>query len=376
MLRLPVALLTVAALAALPSTAAAACRDGAHIVRSQPKGSNTVRTAVVVCADGRSRVVRRAVLRNFYPRRGTYLSDAALNRGRLAIGSITFTGHHDARNVVQLQSLRTGRSLFRRATREQTNFNFQAVEVVVSDDGDLAWNIDRRLSVRRATGEVERLPVPGGPQLALEDGRTLRWRTSFAYAYFDLRPIPGDGCPRRRRFRPAIDAGGVLVTAATYEADEPTMYTVLRACVRGSGRDVVLGTGWAHDDDASLLDVAAASAPFALVTRHAFGKYDGCHEARIATVDLRTGRTVREAVSPGGDLPDPSCPLEPRLPRRGDPSVFTAGGGAAWLRDGVLSGLDGARRVVELDRGAIANLRADGNSVRWTRDGVERSALL
>ena len=71
--------------------------------------------------------------------------------------------------------------------------------------------------------------------------------------------------------------------------------------------------------------------------------------------------------APDAQVGPAECGLDLLLPYRDAPIAVTASGAPAWIRDGVLLGVDAASQVAELDRGAVTNLRADGDVVRWNQ---------
>jgi hypothetical protein len=119
-------------------------------------------------------------------------------------------------------------------------------------------------------------------------------------------------------------------------------------------------------DDGTSLDLVGVHGPFLLVTAGAFERY-GCVSSSMTVFDLVTGRAGRRVEG---------CEHDPALPTRADPQAVTASGGPAWVRGGALQALDVAGRVVVLDRGPIADLRADGDDVVWRTGEVERRARL
>ncbi len=78
----------------------------------------------------------------------------------------------------------------------------------------------------------------------------------------------------------------------------------------------------------------------------------------LASFDARTGRGLRRAehVAPPGAV------------------AVTADGVVAWTAGDALLATGPDDEARELDRGAIADLRADGALLRWSRDGAPRSA--
>jgi hypothetical protein len=85
-------------------------------------------------------------------------------------------------------------------------------------------------------------------------------------------------------------------------------------------------------------------------------------------VNARTGRgssaSPRNAETP-----------EFRAPLPGTPFAVTTAGVLGWVADGVLYALPKSNRVIRLDAGAIADLRADGDALTWTRDGAPRRVV-
>lgn len=323
--------LAVAALVSPVSAASAACDDGVRVTQMREKGSVVVRSTVRICRDGRERVARQATMRlrarpvnrAAVPRSGTLLTSADIRAGRLAIGAVR--AEHGRRIVeVELRALRDRRLLFRRARRTRPGAPPMAgPDAVLTADGDLAWNEPsfnlRSLFVRRTSGAVERVPTTSDTyQLAVEDGRTLRWGSGYFYEFFDVRPVPGRECPDRRRFRPVAEIGRIVITRADYVVRAEKAY-VLRACLREAGRDVVLGGGVSISDDSGDTVVVLAREPYVVVLRTFGTKYETV-PSTLRRFDLRTGV------------------------------------------DDVL------------DRGALTDVRAEGDTVRWRRDGADRSA--
>lgn len=326
MLRVLCAVLVVALPAILAGAADAACREGARVTQSRAERSDVVRSTVRLCVGGRERTVLRASMRvrtdpssrDPQPRSGTVFTAADARAGRLAIGSLhARRGRRVA--TVELRGLRRDRRLFRRAWRPARHVrSLTGPVVVLTADGDLAWSerpFGRRLFVRRTSGTIVRVRTRSVRNLAVEDGRTLRWGDEDRYEYFDVRPVPGPGCPARARFAPLADDGQVLVTRAAYGEDA----YVLRACLRGTGRDVVLGGGAIISEDTSDIAPVLLRAPFVVVLEWHYGKYEG-YSARLARVDLRNGA------------------------------------------------------VTVLDDGQVTDVRAEGDTVHWKREGVDRSA--
>lgn len=367
LLALVLVLLTAAGAAAAAPPADAACREGARVVRSQPGASPLVRTAAVVCTAGRSRVVRRAVLRENLrgkPVAGTLITDAAAAGRRVAIASLRFrTGGRAAH--VDVLDRRTRRVLRRRAAGRR---GARPVEVVLLDRGEVAWTTMRGEVVLDRGRGVERVGARGH-DLAVEDGRTLRWDTALGtYRFFDVRPWPGPGCPPRSGHAVVADNGAVLVTRARLRHGD-----VLRACLIATGEDRVVAA------DLQRAGVATLSGDWLLVVEDRDDVRDACVEAagraaiEVRAVNARTGVIGRRGMACSAELP----------PGRG--AAVTASGAPAWIRADPASGEDVLRTISDdgrlgaLDRappGALGGLRAEGDGVVWSRGGVELRARL
>lgn len=195
------------------------------------------------------------------------------------------------------------------------------VTVVAGDRGEVAWSTDVavRLLPRPGTrgAQVRVLAETGGAWLALLEGRTLRWGTPFGgtpLTYLDLTPPPvADGCPVRTHPRTVLDTPALRVTQDEVGEDGGGDYA-LRVCDKAAAKDAVVGSGQFEGQ---------------------FGPF-------------RSGGLI--AAWPAG---------------------------VAWARRGVLRVARGGGLVTVLDRGAtFAKLRVEGGELRWTRDGVARSAPL
>jgi hypothetical protein len=312
----------------------------------------------VVCAGGRSRVVRRAVLQESSRGkavRGTLITDASAAGPLVAIASLAFRpGRRAGRVDVVARDGRVVRS------RGAGTSGARPVEAVLLDRGELAWTTLRgTLLLDRGRG-VERI-AGAATDLAVEDGRTLRWDAALgAYALFDVRPSPGPGCPRRSAYAVVAENAEVVVTRARFRFGAS-----LRACLRASARDRPLG------GDADDPQVRALAGPWVVLAAGAGQGGDGCRETLVDVVDVRTGSIARrlETCDVGG------------LPGRA--LVVTAAGAPAWVAADRATGEDVLRtitadgRLAVLDRaaaGAIGALRAEGEVLAWTRAGAERRA--
>lgn len=132
----------------------------------------------------------------------------------------------------------------------------------------------------------------------------------------------------------------------------------------------------------TLLDPVAATGPLVAVVRQQFDRNFGCEQVEVRVVDLRDGRVARRGATPYGEGCD-AAPVD------GAPVVLTPAGGLAWVatvpaaaapggpRQRAVRALRGDGTIPELDRGTtIADLRLEGETARWTRDGTEQSAAL
>lgn len=329
MLRVLLAMFVLASFAVPAAAADAACRDGARVTQTRSKDSLVLRSTVHVCTSGRERVVRRARLRfggrPLKPRSGTLLADADAGASRFAIGAVHLRGGRRV-GEVELRALRDGRRLFRRTWRAPRWSPAQvAPDLVLTADGDLAWS-ERRpdgnpLFVRRTSGSIELVqPFSNTSTLVVDDGRTLRWGAGFEpYEFFDVRPVPsgGTGCPVRKRFRSIADDGQVVIRRAKY----PPYLWSFRACLRGSGRDVVIGGGLSISEDFADTKPVLVRAPYVVVHDFSLNKY-ASDPSSLTRFDLRSGAALR------------------------------------------------------LDYGELTDIRAEGDTVHWKSDGVDRQATV
>ncbi|HWT94182.1 MAG TPA: hypothetical protein VN238_14345, partial [Solirubrobacteraceae bacterium] len=178
--------------------------------------------------------------------------------------------------------------------------------VALSTRGDLAWTGPPRAGdhvnrvIVRPAGRRPRPVDDDADHLGFEDRGTLHVVSELNVRFHDLRPpLVRDGCPVRTAFRPALDAQGILVTAARYDdpADpDQEGIDVLRVCLRGENTDrTIVG--------ALLGDPVLAAPPHVLfATRE--GKY--CQEIHTLTlVDVRTLQPVKRASVDCLHLVDP-----------------------------------------------------------------------
>jgi hypothetical protein len=263
-----------------------------------------LRTAVVVSdAAGGRRTVARAVLRGTTSsprgRAGRVLTDVATAPERIAWSELRLRGR-SAHAVVTVASAATGRVVARRTTFRVVRDDVGALrsQVAVTSLGELAWTTARSaLLVARPGAAIERVaPYASAP--AIEDDRTLRWRTGSAMAFRDLRPAAGPGCPVRSRFAPAGGAGDVVLTRATYGPRSAVV--VVRACAPALGLDPVVAVGEqaGHGDGFGVAALAAAGGRLLLVTR-TDDRYAPCTGQAVQVADL----TRSPAPAPAAEVP-------------------------------------------------------------------------
>src|SRR4051812_34492137 len=164
----------------------------------------TKRTALRVCADGRTVELARAVL---------HTRDGRHNGSR--IGAASAAGQRVAwieerhvrgtrRTVVTLAAVGRKVRILRRFTAQRQRTRESAeLDVLLKRQGDLAWlsgTYDGAgvVAVKQPGKPTRRLSAEPGYRLAIEDGRTLRWYVGDTlYDFFDLRSKP---CPSRSRY--------------------------------------------------------------------------------------------------------------------------------------------------------------------------------
>jgi hypothetical protein len=294
--------------------------------------------------------------------------DVARAAGLVAVASVDGTRHR-----VELRRSGSARVLFRRSARTR---RFVRPQVELTRRGTLVYALDGRVVSRTRGGAVRRIGS-GGMDLTVDETGTARWGPYDGPELRDVDPAPvRDGCPARAGFTALPAPGPVRLTRRTYRDEYAT--EVVRACLPGAGGDVVVGTGYGLDSDMLAVTAVGTTTPFVVVRAAASDKYDGCSWTTLTVVDVRTAAVARQAELPPGYAPGDvrACTADLLAPRAEDPLAVTTAGAVAWLRDGVLRGIRADRRVVELDRGAVTDLTAAGQVVRWRRDGVDRSATL
>lgn len=374
---------SVALLALAPAAAAeAACVDG--VERTSAKRGTVVRTAVVLCGGGvQRRTFTRAVWRGGKDERGTRIVDAARRGRTLALATVTAGRGKRLVTQVRLVDTRSRKTRFRdRRTGRAFFALIDAPELALGPRGELAWTLGKTLELRRPSGRVERVKEATNPSaIAFEDGGTLRWadgEVPLQIGLLDLRPpAPGPGgCPRRSAFTPVRETADVLVTAATYTSRGSTL-TAYRACLKRAEADMVLGSGYVGDTDSRVMGVPAVAGTLVVVAEQEQDHYGECEPLEVRVVDLRDGRVIERSDGRYGECQ----PLPPP-----EATVVTPSGSVAWVStvtppsgppQAAVRGIraDGTMAVLA-QGGRITGLRADGETVQWTRDGVAEGATL
>ena len=288
----------------LAPAAASACdrrSSGPRHVAAVPANG----TAVVLCdrRTGRGRVVAR----------GAFFTQASARRGRAAWIEQRTIGDSVVATLVLLD-LTTGERI-----RDEVGRSAQRVldvGVVVVSHRVIAFTIwddpaapggARRLVLRR-NGAPDRILARGDlGELELEDGVTIRADAarSPGVRFFDLAspPVRG-GCPDRERFELAARLGAVAVTRAEYRGHND-LTQVVRACVVGSGRDVVIATATSAFGLGALLRPVAGAHGVVVVARLVTDAYrNGCHTS-VEGYEVATGRLLRSERVEGCDVDAP-----------------------------------------------------------------------
>jgi hypothetical protein len=355
-------------LGAAPAAADCVRRSGSDAgVRVQVTRSGD-RSAVQVC-DGRTgRVSVLARARGRRGARGTRVAEADA-AGRRVAWTVSRTTR--GRTSVVLHAAVVGRRGAREVERRVIFSGARSVAgragaVAVTTRGDLAW----------AGGTSTRLQVAGSAAVAVgtasdvvafEDDRTLRWEEGETYRFVDLAPpVVVDGCPRRAHFKPYARSAEILVTRAQYVDPLEIYGTVLRVCLRGSGRDLIVDQSAEVSDGAGEFVYVGGLVGRWLVLTHLSGDRYSL-TVRVSLVDAATGEVARtaSAVDSGVIAPVGRTPV-----------VVTDRGVPVWVngvsRASVITiGPDGAFVTLDASTGGpIADLRADGAAVSWTNGGV------
>jgi hypothetical protein len=263
---------------------------------------------------------------------------------------------------------RHARTVVRQTLYAGPRRKYTGATVAVSSRGDLAWSRGR---VVLAPAHGRARVVARGFADAFED-RTLRWEDGHGHRhYLDVAPPPRrGGCPAREGWTRLGDSGQVLVTQAfygSYETDGQTQ--VVRACLRGSGKDhVVAESGLSIDlETVDAFSVAGFDRSWVVLVNSGSTKADLDH-ASVLTFDAATGAKGRTAML---GLRDETGRYEYRWPEH---PVVTERGVAAWITGPRLFVAGSNAGVEQLDTGVLANLRADGTRITWTNGGEPKSA--
>ncbi|HWT93848.1 MAG TPA: hypothetical protein VN238_12670, partial [Solirubrobacteraceae bacterium] len=293
-----------------------------------------------------------------------------------AIARLRATGRRSPTGEVRLLSTRS------RAVRFRDTRTTSVADVALAEGDRFAWVLGGRLRLRQPSGAVTTLQASGAVDVTVEDGRTLRWGDPAGakpFVFRDLRPFPAGACPRRSAFATTVqETPEILITRADYRGDEGEW--ALRACEKSTGRDTVLGSGHQRDTDASGPRIAAVSGPIVVTAESDYDRASGCSNVVLRVLDVPARRTVRT----GRVQDDRGCLV---APREDQPLVVTPAGAVAWISSAyapeqatyvaIVRGLRADGTIAELDRGTtITGLRADGETVSWTRDGVAASTTL
>ncbi|HEX8104422.1 MAG TPA: hypothetical protein VF533_17535 [Solirubrobacteraceae bacterium] len=360
------------------------CRTG-HVPRVTVHEDGTevgMRYAIVACDSARHRhVLRRTRLRQSVRRGdlGRLITDVDAG-GRHVVWAELVRHRRRPEVAVVVEADRRGHVRRRRTVWRSRRS--RSLDVGVLRDGSVAWTAPRGRSdvvlLARPGRRAHRLGPEYDQYLGSEDGRTLRWERDTKMVYHDLLPLPlRDGCPRRSRFRAVSDTPDYRVTETGYASpDTDTLVgQVIRVCVRAEHRDLVVAQG-----DVDLVhSVSLLAGGWAVVWGISYDKYN-CFGEVVERVSLRRAATSRTSGAGGcGEGPRP-----------GVAQVVTPAGEVAWIdepdpprpygppepQEAVLRATAGKLSAV-LDRGApgaIRDLRADGETYRWTNAGEPRSA--
>jgi hypothetical protein len=289
--------------------------------------------------------------------RAIVLGDRRVRKASAAGHRVAWIESHGDRVVIRVARVGRRVTQLRRIVRRVRGAEYFGV--VLTRGGDLAW-----LASSYPRGGEVALARPGraprvldrytAVDLGLEDGRTLRWDDLTSYhSFFDLRQVP---CPSRPRFAPLLQTERVLLTQRRYAST-----IVLRGCDLTTRRDVVIGEQESHVGNSGALDVIGTDGTWVLLRYSDTERYTGSGSVQIATADVATGD--RKAPFPLANVAAPHAGA----------FAITDRGIPVWLAgDRLLT--PGRRDVVEIDHGAIADIRSDGERVSWTNNGTPRSA--
>lgn len=329
---------------------------------------DTERTALRVCVNGRRVELARGTYRERDRRRRGLRIAAASAAGRRV--AWIEERHRGGVRTATVSLAAVGREVrvLRRFTVHRTRTrSVGELDVLLTRHGDLAWtagDYEERggvVAVKQPGRATRRLADYSGSRLALEGGRTLRWDDGhFLYEFFDLRPVD---CRRRSGYAPLGRNARVLITRTYYFGS-----SVVRGCDPATGRDRVILQNYSDINAETYLAFVGLDRAWAVFHQSEYWR-DGTGLAWVTVVDALTGRASTAYTYNGETQPRYPAPAADR------PFAVTDRGVLGWERDGVLYATAAKQRIVQLDAGAIAGLRADGDALVWTRDGVPRRVV-
>ncbi|HEX8084876.1 MAG TPA: hypothetical protein VF529_11360 [Solirubrobacteraceae bacterium] len=379
-------MLLVLAVLALEAPAYAAPEPETSPGSCEPTGVETTVTARVVETGGATAVVacevrgrRLRVLREGGLRKGDrHLAAAAAYGRRVAWTETRMKRRVTVGRLVVADGV-TGRRITTRVIFRLRGVPEDAeVGVAYTRAGDLAWQLPSRMLVLQRRGRRPRVVAENGVSGGLrvvDDGATLRWIVNGAFhTWLDVVPRPRT-CTLRDRFRAIHRTPGVVVSRATFT--EGLVETIAyRACAREIGRDPVVFTDVPTANGSTRVSVAAFAGSFLALRLDSHDR--DLATSSLASIDLRTGASRAWGVWDWPPrqwvalLPDGSVAwIEQRPNQPGDPILDR-------LRLGRWNGqyTEYGPEYVELDRGGqdqLADLRAEGSTLRWTNAGQPRS---
>ena len=148
-----------------------------------------------------------------------------------------------------------------------------------------------------------------------------------------------------------------------------------RACEPAKGLDHVLRIATNSLDTGETLSAVGADRDWAVMVSSFGGDRYNPDDCAMSVVTVRVPDGLRRSRILGQCLPGG--------PERGVPVVVTQSGTAAWIEQRpegqrLMTLVDDieSRELAPMSAPPITDLRAEGDTVRWRRDGVERSAAL
>jgi hypothetical protein len=333
----------------------------------------TKRTALRVCAGGRSVELARAVLHE----RDRRHSGSRLGAASAAGHRVAWIEEHHVRGtrtaVVALAAVGRKVRILRRFTAQRQRTRDSAeLDVLLTRQGDLAWLAGTYdgggvVAVKQPGKPTRRLSAESGYRLAIEDGRTLRWYVGDTiYDFFDLRSKP---CPSRSRYTPFGGNDRVILTRGVYGHDEWDGTSVVRGCDPSTGRDRVLVQNVSDFSVTGYLTLVGLDRTWAVFFQDTVDR-DGAGPAWLTVADVVTGRRTSGYTYNGSEAH--------RYPPPTDAGGFavTDAGVLAWVSQGTLYALVATDKIVKLDEGGtIAGLQVDRDAVVWTHDGASRRVV-